>query len=583
MVSTPYIAILVLMKSLITLLLLLPGFAVAQLTTFETSEGKQTSTYTQIIEYYKQLDIAHPTIKMEEAGPADAAYPLHVVYYADGGEHDIDAWHKENKTILLINNGIHPGEPDGIDACMMLLRDVAAGKVKVPSNMVLAVIPVFNIGGVLNRGSYSRANQLGPEEYGFRGNGQNLDLNRDFMKADARETQSLIRLFHKLDPDIFIDNHVSNGADYQHIVTLLTTQHSKIGGNLGTYLHDVLEPALYNEMKSRGYDLVPYVNHWGHTPEKGWQAFVEMPRFLSGFAALFQTPAFVTETHMLKPYKQRVEGTYALMLSFIKTAGERANEIKQVRSADKAAIQKQKEFAIEWKADTTRKDLITFKGFTSGYKPSEISGLPRLYYDRTKPYTKTIEFYNYLLPSNTVQAPRAYIISSAWYKVIERLKMNGVQMQTVQNDTMLTVSISYLDKYETSQRAYEGHYLHSKIKTTKKLQSVKLLIGDHIIPVNQPAKRYLIEALEAEAPDGFFAWGFFDAVLQQKEHFSDYVFEDLAADLIKQQPTLKDSLKMKAQLDTAFAQDAAAQLEYIYQHSPYYEPVHLRYPVFRLE
>jgi hypothetical protein len=482
-----------------------------------------------------------------------------------------------------VNNAIHPGEPDGIDASMTLLRDAAMGRINVPDNVVLAVIPVFNIGGSLNRGSYSRVNQNGPKEYGFRGSAQNLDLNRDFIKMDARETQSLIQVFHQLDPDIFIDNHVSNGADYQHIMTLLSVNPRKQGFYMGKYLANDFEPAIYEGMKHKGYDLVPYVNHWGDTPDKGWQQFYEPPRFASGFAALFRTFAFVPETHMLKPYKQRVDATYELMKTFIDYAGEHAVQIKAVRRWEHAVMKEKKEFTIDWKVDTTQHSDITFKGYEAKHKPSQVSGQQRLYYDKSKPYTKTIPYFNKFIPAATAMAPQAYVIQQGWHRVIDRLRWNGVVMNKLHHDTVMELTVSRITDYETTPRPYESHYLHSKVKTVSKKEKVRLLKGDYLISTDQPAKRYLIETLEPNAPDAFFAWGFFDAILQQKEGYSDYVFEDEAANLLENDAVLSQQFESKKRADAVFAKDGRAQLDFIYKNSRYCEPVHLRYPVFRID
>ncbi|HLO70629.1 MAG TPA: M14 family metallopeptidase [Flavipsychrobacter sp.] len=552
-------------------------------TVFERSGGTQSVTYQQLIKYYHELDEQYATIRMAEAGETDTYYPLYVVYYSNDAGFDIAEWKDKNKLIILINNGIHPGEPDGIDASMMLLRDAAQGKIKVPDNVVLAVIPVFNIGGMLNRGSYSRANQNGPQEYGFRGNAQNLDLNRDFMKMDAKETQSLVSLFRSLDPDIFIDNHVSDGADYQHVMTLLTTQYDKLGGVMGKYLKENLEPVVYREMKKKGYDLVPYVNHWGHTPEQGWLAFHEGPRFASGFAALYHTFSFVSETHMLKPFKQRVEATYTMMSSFIRIAGTDGAEIQKTRAKQKAAYMKQSTIPIAWVPDSSSHSTITFKGYESGFKPSDISGKPRLYYDREKPYTKQITYYDHYKASQTVVAPRAYYVPRGWGRVVDRLKVNNIAMQEVQADTMMQLGVYMIVGYETSPRPYEGHYLHSKVRVKYEKQFVKLYKGDYIVSLNQPSARYLVEVLEPTAPDAFFAWGFFDAVLQQKEYFSDYVFEDEGARLLQADKALQQKLNEQKAADAKFAEDGEAQLDFVYKNSPYYEPVHMRYPVFRLD
>jgi hypothetical protein len=556
------------------------------ITPFESSDSLESATYFQAVSFYEKLDKQYKTIAIEyDLGPTDADYPLSVVYY-DGDEPEILSpaeWKKKGKTIILINNGIHPGEPDGIDACMMLMRDAATGKINIPKNIVIAVIPVFNIGGCLNRNSYSRANQNGPKEYGFRGNSQNLDLNRDFMKLDAEETRTLVRFMRWLDPDIFIDNHVSDGADYQHVMTLLATQHNKLGGETGSYMNNTFVPMIYADMKKRGYDLVPYVNDFSSTPDHGWREFYEPPRFGSGYVALWQTMAFVPETHMLKPFRQRVSATYQLMLSFISTAALHADDIKTARNNDREKLLQKKEFTLDWKVDTTRSTPVTFKGYEAEYRPSKVSGQPRLFYDHNKPFTKQVPFYNYYVASKKITAPKAYVIPQGWSDVIERLECNGVYMYRLRSDSTMTLTTYRITKYETVPAPYEKHYLHRNINVTVQNEKVKLLKGDYIIPVNQPAKRYLIEALEPTAPDAFLAWNFFDGILQQKEYFSDYVFEDTAASILQRDNSLKLLLDNKSKADSSFQKNGAAQLDFIYRHSPYYEPSNMRYPVFRID
>lgn len=552
-------------------------------TPFEKGNGNQSATYSEAIAFYRELDKSFSEIDIQVAGASDMADPLHVVFYSRDGDFNFQNWKEQQKIVLLINNGIHPGEPDGIDASMMLLRDAASGRIKVPENIVLAVIPVFNIGGALNRGSYSRANQNGPQAYGFRGNARNLDLNRDFIKMDARETQSLVKLFHSLDPDIFIDNHVSNGADYQHVMTLLSSNSQKLGYFMGRYLKNILEPELYKTMKKMGYDLVPYVNHWGGTPDKGWTQFYDSPRFTSGFAALFQTFAFVPETHMLKPYAQRVKATYDLMNAFILIASENSAEIKTARETERKFIAEANTLPVDWKVDSSRFSTIPFKGYEGKYSLSKVSGKKRLYYDRNQPYTKEIPFYNYFIAVKQVDVPQAYIIPQGWHQVIRKMKINGVEMERLKKDTVLSLSVYRIENYATSSKPYEGHYVHSKLVYTGHKEDIRLLKGDFIIPLRQKAKRYLVETLEPDAPDAFFSWGFFDAILQRKEHFSDYVFEEDAAELLKKDKHLNKIFQERKKSDAAFSENPRAQLEFIYNHSFWSEPEYLRYPVFRLD
>jgi hypothetical protein len=489
---------------------------------------------------------------------------------------------RKNKRIILINNGIHPGEPDGIDASMLLVRDIAVRKTKLPDNVVLAIIPVYNIGGCLNRSPWYRADQNGPADFGSRGNSQNLDLNRDFIKCNSKEARSFAAIFHQCDPDIFIDNHVSNGADYQHIMTLLTSQHNKLGGVMGNYLHTEFEPALYKLMKDKGYDLVPYVDFAGNTPEAGMTAYFDGARYSSGYATLWHSFAFVPETHMLKPYEQRVVATRALMESMIAFATKNSAVIHQLREQAKQSVKQQPGFPVSWKLDTTQVDQVLFKGYEAGYKPSEVSGLPRLYYDRNKPYEKQIRYYNNYATRIAINKPLAYIIPQGWWTVIDLLKINKVNMQVLAKDTSIEVEVYRIDDYKTLPRQYEMHHLNTDVKVSSRKQVMRFRKGDYYIPLNQPANRFLVEVLEPQSDDSYFAWNYFDAILSRKEGYSPYAFEDLAAQYLKEHPELKKQLDARRASDTAFAKSASAQLDFVYKNSPYFEPDYLRYPVYRV-
>ncbi|MBL0057456.1 MAG: M14 family metallopeptidase [Chitinophagaceae bacterium] len=566
------------------LLIILSGYSShAQQCRFERSEGRESATYFEAVDWYKNLDKISDKLLVREMGPTDAGYPLHLVLLSADGKFDPVAWHKQGKAVLLINNGIHPGEPDGIDASMLLVRDIVKGKVKLPANVALAFIPVYNIGGCLNRNSYSRVNQNGPLEYGFRGNAQNLDLNRDFTKCDSKDARSFAQLFHWLDPDILMDNHVSDGADYQHTMTLLTTQYDKLGADLGAWLRERFEPLLFKGMKEKSWDMIPYVNFEGVDLSKGMDMFYDPPRYSSGYAALFQTIGFVPETHMLKPYKDRVLSTYSLMQTLIETSAANATELISQRKKARAEVIREKSFPLNWINDTTKYALISFKGFEQAYRTSEVTGQKTMYFDRSKPFTQEVKFYHAFKPVNFIDAPAAYIIPQGWGTVIDLLKMNGVILQALAKDTIMEVNAYHIDDYRSSSRPYEKHHRNTGVKVTAGLQKVRFLKGDFVIPMNQIANRYLFEMLEPSGDDSFFAWNFFDAILQQKEGYSDYRWEDVAAEWLRKNPDLKQKLESKKAADPKFAASGPAQLDFIYKNSPYYEPVHNRYPVYRLE
>lgn len=552
-------------------------------TPFESSNGKASATYQECIAFYKQLANKSANIQWKTMGQSDAGLPLNLVLFSSDKQFNPNKWKEQEKLVIFVINGIHPGEPDGIDASMMLLRDLVTGKIKAPNNVVLAILPIYNIGGSLNRGSFSRVNQDGPLAYGFRGNAQNLDLNRDFIKSDSKEAKSFAEIFQWLNPDIFLDNHVSDGADYQYTMTLLTTQHNKLGGPIGQYLHDVFEPSLFKGMEAKKMTMTPYVNFEDGNPEKGWNYFYDPPRFSSGYAALFQTMGFLSETHMLKPFADRVKSTYALMQTILDQGSQQAKAIKQARKAAIEAVKKQDEFALGYKSDTSKYQMIQFNGYETGRKPSSVTGMPRMFYDHSKPFSKAVKFYNFAIPEKIVRKPAAYIIPQGWHAVIQLLQANAVQYKTLEKDSIIEVNAYRIDDYKTSTRAYEKHYRHSDVKTSTRLQKIAFRKGDIIIPTGQAADRFLVETLEPTGDDGYFAWNFFDAILQQKEGYSNYRWEDVAGDFLASHPEVKQQLEDKKKAEPAFAASANAQLDFVYKKSPWYEPAHLRYPIYRLE
>ena len=569
-------------KILVFSFLFLANYVMGQshITIFEQSKGKESATHAQAIAYYQQLASKYKSIQIKTMGPTDAGIPLHIVLFS--ADQQFDAAALQNKLVIFIINGIHPGEPDGIDASMMLLRDLASGKIKAPKNVLLAVMPIYNIGGSLNRSGFSRVNQDGPLAYGFRGNSQNLDLNRDFIKTDSKEAESFAKIFHWLNPDIFLDNHVSDGADYQYTMTLLTTQHNKLGGEIGKYLHDVFEPSLFKGMEQKNMAMTPYVSFEEGNPEKGWSYFYDPPRYSSGYAAVFQTMSFLTETHMLKPFDQRVKQTYELMQTMIEQASIQAMAIKQARLASINTIKQQIDFGVSYKVDTSRYDFINFMGYETGKKPSGVTGMDRMYYDRTKPFTKKVKFYNYALADKIVHKPKAYLVPQGWHRIIALLQANDVQMKPLEKDTIIEVEAYHIDDYKTSTRVFEKHYRHSDTKVSSLQQKIAFRKGDYLIKTGQSADRFLVETLEPIGDDSYFSWNFFDAILQQKEGYSNYRWEDVAASYLASQPALQQQLEEKKKADPKFAASANAQLDFVYKNSPYYEPAHLRYPIFRL-
>ncbi len=556
------------------------------ITKFEQTQGKETVTYEEGIAYLQKLAQTYPEIELQTYGTTDSGQPLHLAVLSANQNFNPTALHAQGKAVLMVNNAIHPGEPDGVDATLMLLRDLVQNPAlkKLTENTVIISIPFYNVGGALNRSAFSRANQNGPASYGFRGNARNLDLNRDFIKADSKNAWTFMEIFQQWQPEVFLDNHVSNGADYQYVMTYLATQPDKLGGVMGKYLRDSFIPALNQAMNQKEQPMTPYVNVFGRTPTpEGFEQFYDSPRYTSGYTTLFHTLGFISETHMLKPYPERVKATYQLMQSILEILAKEGTAIKQLRQIQAQATIHQKTFALDWQVRRDTSTIIAFKGYESATVPSKVTTGQRLKYDSNKPFTQEIPFYAFYEPTVSVQKPKAYLIPQAWYQVIDLLRHNGIVLKKLAEDQSIEVTSYYIKDYKTRNQPYEGHYLHYQTEVERRTQTLSFRKGDYVVFANQVGNRYLVETLEPQGVDSFFNWNFFDSILQQKEGYSSYVFEEIAEDLLKKDKALNELFNKKLNEDAEFAKNPAQQLYFIYQNSSYYEKEHNRYPIFRLE
>lgn len=551
-------------------------------TKFEKTNGTETTTYQETIQYYEKLAETYPEINLQTIGETDSGLPLHLVTFSASKEFDFKKL--TDKNILLINNGIHPGESDGIDATMMLLRDIVkdSEKIKAFKNIVIATIPIYNVGGSLNRNSTTRANQNGPKEYGFRGNARNFDLNRDFIKTDTKNAKTFAKIFHMVNPSVFIDNHVSNGADYQYAITHLFTQHNKLGNSIGAFIEDNMRPKIEASLLEKDIIITPYVNVWRNTPRAGFSQFFDSPRYSTGYTTLFNTLGVMVETHMLKPYKQRVEQTYAFMETLINFTLKNSEKIKKLRKNAVSEILEKDTYPIAFSLDNNQFATYNFKGYEDSYIESKVTNGKRLFYDRTKPYSTPIKYYNQFTVSKEITIPKAYILKQGWWKVLNRLNDNNIQYSVFKKDTTITVEEQHIKDYKTRNKPYEAHYPHYNTVVTTTQKKINFKQGDIYIPVNQFGARYIMETLEASATDSFFNWNFFDAILQQKEGYSAYVFEDIAEVLLKENNALRDSLNSKMVTDKEFAKNPQAQLDFVYKNSSYYEAAHLKLPIYKV-
>lgn len=538
-------------------------------------DGNATPTWEEAIAAFQTLAGRDPRCAMQAFGTADVGRPLHL--FTMGAP---DAGLR-----ILVNNAIHPGEPCGVNASLQwaesLLQDVEG----LPEGVLIGIVPMYNVGGGLRRNCCTRANQMGPEEYGFRGNARNLDLNRDFIKCDSRNALAFSEMFTRFGPDIFVDTHTSNGADYQPAMTLISTQTDKLGGPLGDWVEHAFNPLLFAGMEAAGEPMIPYVNTLGATPDEGIADFLETPRYSTGYAALHHTIGYTTEAHMLKPFPRRVQATRTFLDVVLNQAIIAADTIALLRALQHASFLEQDKAAVAWTLDTTSVDSLWFPGFEARYEWSNVTGNRRLRYDRASPYHKPVPHFHTFAPSRWAPIPEAYVVPQAWRHVVERLSANNVAMRPIPRDTVLQLEVVKVLAHSAASRPYEGHHYRNVEQVVRSMEDVPLFAGDYIVPVDQAAARYLVEVLSPEAVDAFMAWNFFDSALQQKEYFSPYVFEETAAAMLASDPELRaafEAEKDKSQETGETGWSPRQQLDWLYKRSPHFEGTSTRYPVFAI-
>jgi Zinc carboxypeptidase len=555
-------------------------------TPFEVSKGKRTATYEEIIDHYKKLADTYSQAKLVNLGRTDAGDPLNLFVVSPDRIFDPIHPSRKNKTVIMIMNGIHSGEPDGIDASMMFFDVIlnSQNEMKEFSDVIFVVFPVYNVGGCKNQKPNRRANQNGPELLGSRGNSKNLDLNRDFIKADSRNAKLFQKTFGQWKPDIFLDTHVSNGADYPYTNTLLSTTADKLYGPQKVLLKESLEPHLFQKMRKAGFEMCPYVNVFGADPKNGITQFFDSPRYSTGYASLHHCIGFMLENHMLKDFKDRVNSTFEFLVAFGAMGMKYSKEIREAKQKAEGIALGSSVFPILWDLDESQKGKLKFKGYTRKRKLSMVTGDSVWFFDRENTWVEEIPYLNAFQPIDSVSKPFAYLIPYAWGEIVENLKRNGVRVNRLKEAGVFSGARAYqIDEIETSARRNGGHYFHETVKLSAIESKQEFSPGDFVVFTDQSAIRFIMETLEPRAHDSFFRWNFFDATLQRHEWFSSYVFDEYAEGLLAKEPDFRLEFEKKKKEDLDFASSSFLQYLFIFDHSPFREPEYNLYPIVRLE
>ncbi|MGN6521575.1 MAG: M14 family metallopeptidase [Dokdonella sp.] len=557
----------------------------------EAAQFRTTPTYAQTHAWLERLAAAAPkSIRLTRFGISPEGRDLMLVVAASNGEFTPEAAHASGKTIVMVQSGIHAGEIEGKDAALMLLRDVsvAAKRPHLLDHAILVWLPIFNVDGHENSGPYNRINQLGPDAMGFRATAQNLNLNRDYMKADAPEMRDWLAMFDAWLPDLFLDIHTTDGADYQYDLTWYTEQWGPLHPAVQQWQHDAFERAILPAFDRKRHRSAPYLDLVDHRDvTKGIGNFGSGPRYSTGYVALRNRAALLVETHMLKPYATRVRATYDFVVETLEHVNRDGAALrKAIAQADAETVARAKDADAKLAvAYGTSKESVpfVFNGYAFRQDASPISGDAWVQYDPNTPKTYTIPYYRDLVPTQTVSLPAAYLVPAGWTTVIDKLHQHHLRTERSAMPLRLAVERYRLGSPHWAEGPFEGHHLLKDFTLASERTEDDFAAGAVIVPLDQPAANVAVNLLEPRASDSLLAWGTLDALFEQKEYADARVTERLAREMLAKDPALQKAFDERL-ADPAFAKSPEARLAFFYERSPWYATQRVGlYPIVRLD
>lgn len=557
--------------------------------TFERSNGLRTATYDEVMDFSRRLAESSSLVNLEIIGVSAAGYQVPMLIINKDGLSTPEEVRAAGDIVMLVEGGIHPGEAEGTDAILMLMRDIAITKQKeaLLENITFLFVPVFNVDGLNRMGPYNRINQNGPEEMGWRTNSLNLNLNRDFLKADAPEMHAWLRMFNTWLPDFFIDCHASDGADYQYVLTYVMETFGNMDPMLTRWQEKEYLPWVQAHMDESGHLMFPYVSfrRW-HDPRSGLRSGVAPPRLSQGYTAIQNRPGFLIETHMLKPHKDRTEATYALIDLSAQYLNKNTDKLKlMIRMADETTAGesfRDRPFPVSWKRDDSDSVMVSFKGVEYDIVKSDLTGGDWHQYYPDRPVTYELPWFKKSYPEQLVDLPEAYIIPPQWYEVIYRLAIHGVEVDYLMDDAYIWVEQYRFENPRWSRNPYEGRSMMNNIEYVASRDTVLYPKGSALVDMNQRTARVIAHILEPQAPDSYVRWGFFNTIFEQKEYSETYVMEGIAREMIEKDPSLKAEFEMKIAEDPDFSKSQWGMLNWFYARSPWWDEKKNLYPVGKI-
>jgi len=556
------------------------------LTQAELTGFRKTETYDEVLAFLTRLQRLSPYLRLSFIGPSEEGRRIPVVVASKEKLFEPADRFKSPKPVVLVVNSIHAGEVDGTDATLRLLRDIAlTNRLDLLDGVTLVTVVVYNVDGHARVSAYNRPNQNGPEEMGFRTNARGLDLNRDFVKADARETRALLALADAWKPDLFVDDHVTDGADFQAVLTVSYANEPVTPKPIGDWLKAVVPKALSDverEGLATGGAYVDFLD--ARDPMKGFDSSIFSPRYSTGYFPLRNVPSILVETHALKPFGDRVRANELFLRALLERTGRAAKELLVARETARSAARGMpvgSPVVVAAEGDPARPESITFPTYEWSEAVSPVTGRPVVRYDASRRKTIRIQSLEHARPTVTVPRPAAYLIPAGFSNVEERLKAHGIRYERLPGARTLAVGTYRASAPVFGRASYQGR-VRVDATIARAVETRTLAAGSLYVPLDTELANVAIALLEPESPDSLFAWGELSSCLEEKEYMDTRVLDPLAEQMLAKDPKLKAEWEQRL-LDPKFASDPRARHRFFYKKTPFFDETVGLVPVFRLD
>ncbi|MGB5788356.1 MAG: M14 family metallopeptidase [Pseudoalteromonas nigrifaciens] len=548
-------------------------------TDFELSSGEASPSYAETMAFVDRLVAANPTqFKAQTIGYSNSQRAIKMLIASEQGYFQASQIANDTKPTIFVQAGIHGGEIDGKDAMFMLLRDIATGKRRdILKNVNILFIPILNVDGHERSSAFNRINQRGPVKMGFRTNGNNLNLNRDFTKLDTPEIKSVLKVINDYNPNLYIDVHVTDGADYQYDVTYgYNPVFASESPAVSDTLNQLFKPLIDEKLVSQGHIPGPLVFVMDKREFKsGLAGWVATPRYSNGWGDLKSLPTILVENHSLKPYKQRVLGTYVFLDGAISALAEHSNELLAAVKKEQAFIPKQ--LSVK-RGYAEQANEIEFKGISYAREQNALSGQVEVKYLGNKQDYTNLPIYWQKEVLHTVEVPKAFFIPPVYSDLVAKLTLHGVEFTQLEGVNTQPLKVAKVKDYTFDKAPFEGRFRVSANFDYVAAINVDLN-GWYQVNTQQKAGELAVHLLHPEAPDSFFAWGEFNTIFQRTEYMENYALIPYARQMLKNNPKLALAFDKKINDDKVFAKDADARLNWLYEQSPFYDQAYLKYPI----